>query len=101
MTHTLSASALRQQCAAIIQAAGSSEDAAGKVASNLVLANLSGHDSHGVGMIPRYVDAVLEGVLNPISHAKTVLDAGCILTVDGQLGYGQVVGDEAMQLALA
>ena len=101
MTHTLSASALRQQCAAIIQAAGSSEDEAGKVASNLVLANLSGHDSHGVGMIPRYVDAVLEGGLKPNSHAKTVLDAGSMLTVDGQRGYGQVVGEEAMQLALA
>src|SRR3569832_1379827 len=101
MTHTLSASALRQQCAAIIQAAGSSEAEAGKVASNLVLANLSGHASHGVGMIPRYVDAVLEGGLKPNSHAKTVLDAGSMLTVDGQRGYGQVVGEEAMRLALA
>ena len=35
------------------------------VADNLVLANLSGHDSHGVGMVPRYVDAVLEGGLQP------------------------------------
>ena len=35
------------------------------VAANLVLANLSGHDSHGVGMVPRYVDAVLEGGLKP------------------------------------
>src|SRR3569832_1458994 len=101
MTLTLSACALLQQCAAIIQAAGSSEDEAGKVASNLVLANLSGHDSRGVGMIPRYVDAVLEGGLKPNSHAKTVLDAGSMLTVAGQRGYGQVVGEEAMQLALA
>ena len=29
------------------------------------MANLSGHDSHGVGMVPRYVDAVLEGGLQP------------------------------------
>ena len=40
------------------------------VADNLVLANLSGHDSHGVGMVPRYVDAVLEGGLKPNASAK-------------------------------
>ena len=34
-----------------------------QVAANLVEANLRGHDSHGVGMVPRYVDAVLEGGL--------------------------------------
>jgi uncharacterized oxidoreductase len=43
--------------------AGSSAAEAQVVADNLVLANLSGHDSHGVGMVPRYVDAVLEGGL--------------------------------------
>jgi uncharacterized oxidoreductase len=101
MTKLFQAQVLRAQCAAIIEAAGSSKAEADKVASNLVLANLSGHDSHGVGMIPRYVDAVLEGGLQPNSHAKTVLDAGSLLTVDGQRGYGQVVGEEAMQLAMA
>ena len=33
------------------------------VATNLVEANLRGHDSHGVGMMPRYVDALQEGGL--------------------------------------
>jgi uncharacterized oxidoreductase len=42
----------------ILQASGSSATEAQTVAANLVLANLSGHDSHGVGMVPRYVDAV-------------------------------------------
>ena len=46
------------------QAAGSTAEEARTVADNLVLANLSGHDSHGVGMVPRYVDAVLEGGLD-------------------------------------
>jgi uncharacterized oxidoreductase len=101
MTKLFKAQDLRTRCAAIIEAAGSSKAEADKVASNLVLANLSGHDSHGVGMIPRYVDAVLEGGLKPNSHAKTVLDAGSLLTVDGQRGYGQVVGEEATQLAIA
>ncbi len=71
------------------------------VAANLVMANLSGHDSHGVGMLPRYVDAVLEGGLIPNAPVATVLDIGTMLTLDGQRGYGQVVGKQAMELGIA
>jgi uncharacterized oxidoreductase len=70
------ADALRTQCADILRAAGSQPEEAAKVAANLVMANLSGHDSHGVGMLPRYVDAVLEGGLTPNASVKTLLDAG-------------------------
>jgi hydroxycarboxylate dehydrogenase B len=101
MTKIFEAQTLRTECAAIVKAAGSRQEEADKVASNLVLANLCGHDSHGIGMIPRYVDAVLEGGLRPNAGAKVVLDAGSIVRVDGQRGYGQVVGEEAMRLAMA
>lgn len=81
-------------------AAGSTPEEADTVAANLVLANLSGHDSHGVGMLPRYVDAVLEGGLHPNTGVKVVLDTGSLLTLDGQRGYGQVVGQQAMALGM-
>ena len=64
------------------------------------MANLSGHDSHGVGMLPRYVDAVLEGGLKPNSGVRVVLDTGSLLTLDGQRGYGQIVGEQAMALGI-
>jgi hydroxycarboxylate dehydrogenase B len=101
MSRTLQASALRKQVAAIVQAAGSSPAEAEQVAANLVLANLSGHDSHGVGMVPRYVDAVAEGGLKPNASVKIILDAGAMLSLDGQHGYGQIVGVQAMDLAIA
>ena len=101
MSKLISAPELRAVVARIVQAAGSSEKEAQTVAHNLVLANLSGHDSHGVGMLPRYVDAVLEGGLTPNAAVQTVLDAGSLLTLDGQRGYGQVVGEQAMQLGIA
>jgi hydroxycarboxylate dehydrogenase B len=101
MTRLFQATTLRQQIAGIIAAAGSSTDEARTVADNLVLANLSGHDSHGVGMVPRYVDAVLEGGLKPNASAKLNLDAGSLLALDGQRGYGQVIGEQAMALAMA
>jgi uncharacterized oxidoreductase len=63
----MQAAGLQAQVASVVRAAGSSAEEAGTVAANLVLANLCGHDSHGVGMLPRYIDAVLEGGLAPNS----------------------------------
>ncbi|MBI2769676.1 MAG: malate/lactate/ureidoglycolate dehydrogenase [Burkholderiales bacterium] len=101
MNKTLEAGALRAAVATILVAAGSARAEADAVAANLVLANLSGHDSHGVGMVPRYVDAVLEGGLKPNARARVRADIGSMLTLDGQRGYGQIVGEQAMQLGMA
>lgn len=101
MARTVSAAQLRAQVAGIIAAGGSSPEEARTVADNLVLANLSGHDSHGVGMVPRYIDAILEGGLKPNAAVKVNLDAGSLLALDGQRGYGQVVGEQAMTLGMA
>jgi uncharacterized oxidoreductase len=100
MTRIVSPQALRDTTAAIVRAGGSSADEAATVAANLVLANLSGHDSHGVGMVPRYIDAVLEGGLVPNTSVRTVLDTGTLLTLDGQRGYGQVIGEQSMRLGI-
>ena len=98
---TILAEPLRQRCERILQAAGSQAAEARTVAANLVLANLSGHDSHGVGMLPRYVDAVLEGGLVPNTGVRVTLDTGSLLGLDGQRGFGQVVGEQAMALGIA
>ena len=100
MNKVLSAPEFIAQVASILIAAGSTPSEANTVAGNLVLANLSGHDSHGVGMLPRYVDAVLEGGLKPNSSVRVVLDTGSLLTLDGQRGYGQIVGEQAMALGI-
>lgn len=101
MQKVIPAHILRAQCASIFIACGSSMVEAETVASNLVMANLSGHDSHGVGMLPRYVDAVLEGGLKPNAQVQTLLDIGSMLTLNGQRGFGQVVGEQAMRLGVA
>ena len=97
---TISATELEGAVARVLSAAGSGPEEARTVAANLVLANLSGHDSHGVGMLPRYVNAVLEGGLTPNATLQVKLDSGALLVLDGQRGYGQVMGERAMQLAL-
>ena len=86
---------------ALWEQAGSEAAEARLVADHLVLANLSGHDSHGVGMIPRYLRSLRDGELRLNAHAQLARDAGAVLTVDGGRGFGQVVAQEAMQLGIA
>ena len=71
------------------------------VTDNLIQANLTGHDSHGIGMLPKYSEAFVEGGLRANAHVKTTLDGGAMLRLDGQAGFGQVIGHEAMELGIA
>ena len=86
---------------AIVAAGGSNSREAKIVAENLVTANLTGHDSHGVGMIPRYIESLLEGGLKVNQHPRIVFDGGAMISLDGQTGYGQVIGLEAMEIGIA
>jgi len=84
----------------ICRAGGSSQEEAAHVAEHLVGANLAGHDSHGVGMIPTYVSSLQRGKLVPNASAKVLTDRGPVLVVDGCRGYGQVVARQAMAMAI-
>ncbi|PHQ70656.1 MAG: malate/lactate/ureidoglycolate dehydrogenase [Sneathiella sp.] len=84
----------------ILIAGGSDMPEAEIVADHLVLANLSGHDSHGVGMIPNYVRNLKAKVLHPNQHVERLRQDGSILVFDGKAGYGQVIAREAMNEAI-
>ena len=84
----------------IFRAAGSNEREQRLVADHLVLANLSGHDSHGVGMIPTYIDAIRAGRAFVNQRIAIARDTGTIVSVDGQRGMGQVMAFEAMELGI-
>lgn len=101
MNRTVKAASLIRAIEAIVAAGGSDAREARIVAENLVTANLTGHDSHGVGMIPRYIESLLEGGLKVNQHPKIVFDGGAMLSLDGQQGYGQVIGLEAMEVGIA
>jgi uncharacterized oxidoreductase len=94
------AEALKTAIAALVAAGGSEAREAELVADNLVTANLTGHDSHGIGMMPRYVEALLEGGLFPNRQPEVRLDGGALLLLDGQKGYGQSIGLEATRMAI-
>lgn len=91
---------LRQFVTAIFQCLGTEVEKAQETADHLVEANLKGHDSHGVGMIPNYVGSALRGGLKVNANAEVIKDQGSVLLVDGGFGYGQVVGRQATDLGI-
>jgi uncharacterized oxidoreductase len=98
--HVFQAAPLARAIEAIVAAGGSDAREARLVAENLVTANLTGHDSHGIGMIPRYVESLKEGGLQPNRHPQVKFDGGALVALDGQAGYGQVIGLEATDIAI-
>ncbi|MFN0186875.1 MAG: malate/lactate/ureidoglycolate dehydrogenase [Aquabacterium sp.] len=98
-TRVIDADRLLNAMRHLVRGFGSSEDEAQAVAANLVQANLTGHDSHGVGMLPRYADNYLDGGLVPNTAVRVVHDSGALLRLDGGAGFGQVVGAQAIDLA--
>lgn len=85
----------------IVRRMGSDPVEAVAVADHLVRANLTGHDSHGVGMLPGYVRLLQEGLLVPNQTPRTVLDFGALLVLDAGRGFGQRMAAEAVRRAAA
>jgi uncharacterized oxidoreductase len=92
--------ALTTIATAILLHAGRNQTAAERVSSRLVSANVTGHDSHGVGMIPAYVDGIRSGQLLPNAEIEIVNDKGPFLLIDGGRGFGHVIAEQAMEVAI-
>ncbi len=97
---TFQPGALRAVTHLIARRMGSDDAEATEVADHLVRANLAGHDSHGVGMLPTYVRLLNDGLLVPNQSAETVLDAGALLVIDARRGYGQRMTADAVRRAI-
>lgn len=96
----IDAATLTEAAAATFAAAGCAPQEARTVAHGLVEANLFGHDSHGIGLLPRYVDNLRQGIARAGQSARIVADHGALVGVDGGKGFGQVIGEQAMALAI-
>ena len=84
---------LTQIATTILHKAGAELKRAQAVAEHLVIANLKGHDSHGVGMIPSYVKSMMSDLIHPQNDALLTRDSGAVLSFDGNLGFGRGGGD--------
>src|SRR5438552_7740849 len=92
---------LKTMASDILNAAGATRDEAHIVADALVEANLEGHDSHGVVRVPEYVGWMEQKLINIGAHIRIVKESDAFAVMDGDWGWGQVVGREAMEIAIA
>jgi uncharacterized oxidoreductase len=86
--------------AAVFRAAGCDPAEANRIAAHLVEANLVGHDSHGVIRVPSYVQWLKAGKVLAGRTIEVVFENDVIAVVDGQFGFGQSVGEQAMDLGI-
>lgn len=84
----------------LLQAAGAKPEEAQTVAEHLTNANLAGHDSHGIILIPWYIDNIKRGHIKPGITAEVELETPTTARINGRWGFGYVVTSQAMRMAV-
>jgi uncharacterized oxidoreductase len=92
---TVRADDLEAYACALTRALGAPEDIASQVGASLVGANLAGHDSHGVLLVPYWAQLVQRGQIRPDARPAVVDERGAIVRLDGGLGFGPVAAHAA------
>lgn len=84
----------------MFQRCGCSDREASTIANRLVGANLRGHDSHGIIRTPRYVEWIDIGRVVPNAEPTVEKENDVIAVVDGHQGFGQTVGEVAVDVGV-
>ncbi len=100
-TQTIAADTLRAFVAAIFRSTGCDAAEAGRIAWFLVSANLTGHDSHGVIRVPRYVGDIQSGRTLIGQSVTIAAESATHAVLDGNYGLGQTIGPQAVDLGIA
>lgn len=89
----------------VLVAAGVPADTAGLTGSALVAANLRGVDSHGVRLLPVYVEQLRSGDMDARAKGKILSENQACLLFDAENGIGQLAAaqccDHAVRLSRA
>jgi uncharacterized oxidoreductase len=97
---TVTAERLTEIEVGLLVAAGASAEEAAIIARYNVGANLVGHDSHGVILIPTYIDRVKAGHIVPGAPWEILQETPTTTVIDGHWGFGYVVNDRAMRYTM-
>jgi LDH2 family malate/lactate/ureidoglycolate dehydrogenase len=90
---TVPAAELTHFCEQILQGGGVPPHKAEVTAACLVASNLRGVDSHGIQLLPFYIDQLLAGEMDAHTDGEVISEAGSCLTFDGKNGIGQWVAE--------
>ena len=101
MVYTVRPGTLRNFAGEVFHRMGADQDVAAEVARHLVRANLSGHDSHGVIRVPKYVAQADRGELIPAARPALARENDVTALIDGRRGFGHFATAFALDWALA
>jgi LDH2 family malate/lactate/ureidoglycolate dehydrogenase len=97
----LDAQRLTSAVAEVFTAVGIAAADAEVVAADLVAADLEGLASHGVMLLPMYVERIEQGSVSRRSAGEVVSDRGAAIVIDAGNALGQLTARQAIALAVA
>ena len=97
---TVPSERLRKIAARLLEGAGANGEEAAIISRHSIGANLAGHDSHGIIQIPTYIDRMQRGHIVSEAPFEIVRDSPTTAVVDGNWGFGYVVSERAMGMAI-
>jgi (2R)-3-sulfolactate dehydrogenase (NADP+) len=90
---------LRALAAAVLEAAGTSQETAATVAAALVAAELDGIASHGLSRLPFYADQVKSGKVDGKAVPEVTCPATALVRVDAKSGFAFPAIDAGLEAA--
>jgi LDH2 family malate/lactate/ureidoglycolate dehydrogenase len=100
MSQTWSADIVRRHAEQLLAGAGLERDKAPIVAELLVEADLMGHDTHGLALLPRYLDEIASGQMTTHGAPEVLRDTKACITWDGRKLPGIWLVARALDLAI-
>ena len=97
----VTAERLTDIAAALLIGACAPASEAATVARFSIAANLAGHDSHGIIMIPSYIERIKLGHIVPGAAWEIRQETPTTTVIDGNWGFGYVVTERAMRHTIA
>jgi ureidoglycolate dehydrogenase (NAD+) len=97
----IGADELKAFAADVLNAAGCTREGADSWADMLIWANLRGADSHGVLRLPRYLEYLQEGTVDPNGAMKIARSDGALVVLDAGRTPGSVGMNRGMDEAIA
>ncbi|MBI0434377.1 Ldh family oxidoreductase [Roseomonas sp. KE0001] len=94
------ATGLRAFASALFQAAGVPAAKADVMAGVLVESDLMGHVTHGLGLVPKYLDDLESGLMRPDGEPEVLSDRGACLAWNGRALPGGWLTTTALDLAM-
>ncbi len=100
MTDRYDADDLIRYAEALFAAGGLDADQAAVVAPLMVEADLMGHTTHGLQLVPAYLGALANGGMTATGEPETLSDRGAVVTWDGRRLSGVWLTASAIDLAV-